>query len=77
MARKCHPPIVCSTVMEVRLAGFGPVVVRGKRHFKIRWVGPACRLCFVVVSVSPSCRNAEKKALAEVRRVVRQAEARP
>jgi hypothetical protein len=77
MARKRHPPIVCSIVMEVRLAGFDPVVVRGKRHFNLRRVGPAGRLCFVVISVSLSCRNAEKKALAEVRRVVRQAEARP
>jgi hypothetical protein len=65
-----HHAIMRETLEILKAHGFVPTVANGSKHMKIRWVD-GNRTFTVVVSRSPSDRNAEHKARATLRRILR------
>jgi hypothetical protein len=74
MARRRYPPNLRAVLAELRDAGFDPIVRRGK-HFLVEWRDRDGRRRATSVSVTSVNWDAEVRALACVRRVMRQAEA--
>lgn len=61
--------IVRETLATLKAAGFEPHVIKA-RHIKICWTDPGGRRRLLVVSNSPSCRNAIHRARATLRRLM-------
>ena len=65
-----HHAIMRETLEILKAHGFVPTVANGSKHMKIRWVD-GNRTFTVVVSRSPSNRNAEHKARSILKRILR------
>ena len=55
----------------LRQRGLVAEVEQGGAHFKVRFVNPLGRQCILIVSRSPSSRNAGKRNEAQLRRLLR------
>lgn len=62
--------IVRMSIDMIKARGFVPTVTNGGKHTKIKWRDGSRSFC-VVVSRSPSDRNASKNARATLRRILR------
>jgi hypothetical protein len=76
VSRHRYPPNLRAVLDALRNAGFRPAVRRNK-HFHVTWLDGDGRSYMVIVSNTPSGWSASKMALCDVRRAMRQAEARP
>jgi hypothetical protein len=68
-----HNGIVRETVERLKARGVTPTIRNGGKHLKIRWAD-GNRTFTIVVSRSPSDRNAEHRARATLKRVLRESQ---
>jgi hypothetical protein len=58
------------TLRVLKRAGIKPVIRQG-RHVQVRWTNDDGRPCCLVISRSPSDRNAHRKNRSQLRRLLR------
>jgi hypothetical protein len=58
------------TLRVLKRAGIKPIIHQG-RHIQLRWINDDGRACRLVISRSPSDRNAHRKNRGQLRRLLR------